>query len=119
MEKLKLTLAAPRQIVSGQIFGIGVDVTNVGRGPITVRSVTPHLIPGRLLALQDKWEVTELDQLEQRKRALAAEMEQQLALAYAQLERQESKEQRGAGRPRPVEQKVLLAGFRVVAGFLR
>lgn len=104
-DKARASLAIPKVVYSGQVFAINVEVTNTGRSPLTVRSVTPQIVPGSLLPLQEKWEATELDELEQRKRALVAEMEHQLSVAYSELERDETRGSRS--RPERVANLVL------------
>lgn len=113
-ERLRVAIQAPKAVYSGQVFAINVEVTNTGRTPVVIHSVTPQVIPGVLLPLQEKWEITELDELEQRKQTLVQEMEYQLAIAYSELERKEIRQEKSLWRRVAEVLQALVTGMWVV-----
>ncbi len=72
----------PKSVYGGQIYSMAVDITNIGDTAITNIEVDPQLIPGVLIMREETDNQTEKDKLEEKKRRIFREMEQQVSKAY-------------------------------------
>lgn len=82
--KIKVALKISKELYGGQDYTIIVEVTNTSDKPLTSIEVDPQLIPGTILSQQETESYSELDELQERKRRLFREMEEQVATAYEQ-----------------------------------
>lgn len=79
---MRIDLKTSRGRYGGQDYSIVVDVTNVGDRPLSAVEVDPQLIPGTVLAEAESESTGALDELQESKRRILREMEEQVAAAY-------------------------------------
>jgi hypothetical protein len=81
-DKLKISVRFPRVLFGSEEYTAIVEVTNVAEKALSDISVDPQLLPGTPLSARDNPSYSELDQLEEEKRNLIRELEEQIARAY-------------------------------------
>lgn len=72
----------PRELYGSDEYSITVEITNLTDSPITINSIVPELIPGKILFVEESEVTSEIDNFEEQKRKLVKELEMQVEEAY-------------------------------------
>ena len=87
--KLKAEIRIPKESFGQEVYTVFVDLSNPTDTLIDGISVTPQIIPGRLLDDNNGPEIVELEEFELKKRRIVKEMESQISHAFEQKQFQE------------------------------
>lgn len=84
-------LYLPKELYGSDEYSISVELTNLSDSPLIISSISPELIPGEILSVDEATTTSEIDDLNELKRRLVKELELQVAKAYEHIYNKPSK----------------------------